>query len=226
MTSTTKERVLEDWDVTRLKPYEKNAKIHTKEQIKKIAESIRAHGLVNPPNVEPDGTIISGHGRLLAITTILGWKTVPVWVRHDLTKIEAAALRLADNRVAEGQIDTNMLQEELRMLDEQLESLSALGFDERELAFLTEDIGTLDIDLLTEGTTFEPTVASDDVTSEDLMAKADEVMQPVIKTLGFKEITTADARVLSKFMALLKDKEPHAEPRVAFMNFIRDVIDG
>ncbi|MFR9705124.1 ParB N-terminal domain-containing protein, partial [Aeromonas sanarellii] len=61
-----KTKELEEWDISRLIPYEKNAKKHPKEQIAKIARSIEKHGLINPPNVEPDGTLITGHGRTLA----------------------------------------------------------------------------------------------------------------------------------------------------------------
>lgn len=226
MSATPKEKVLEEWDISRLIPYEKNVKIHTKEQLKKIAASIKEHGLVNPPNVEPDGTIITGHGRHLALMNELGWKKVPVWVRHDLTKIEAAALRLADNKVAEGQIDTTMLQEELSWLNEEMESLESLGFDERELAFLTEDIGTLDIDLLSESSMFEPSAEIAETTSEDLMAKADEAMQPIAKVLGFKNIPTSDARVLGKFIALLKDKYNTEDACSALMSFVKEVGDA
>lgn len=108
-------KALEEWSIDRLIPYTKNAKKHPKEQVSKIARSIREHGLINPPNVEPDGTLITGHGRLLGLKE-LGWKTVPVFVRYDLSKAEAAAARLADNKVGEGDYDTNILQEELRWL--------------------------------------------------------------------------------------------------------------
>lgn len=221
MTTTPKEKVLEEWDISRLVPYENNAKIHTKEQIKKIAASIKRHGLVNPPNVEPDGTIITGHGRQIALSE-LGWKTLPVWVRHDLSKSEAAGLRIADNKVAEGQINTSMLQEELRWLEGEMDSLTDLGFDERELAFLTEDIGTLDVAMLSA----ESLSADDGVsyeTSDSMLTKADGATQPVSKSLGFKEITVSDSRALSRFMALLKDKHGD-DPKKAFMSFVNEVL--
>ena len=69
----SKTKAAEEWSVERLKHYEKNAKVHTDEQVEKIARSILKHGLVNPPHVEPDGSIITGHGRHLALKK-LGWK--------------------------------------------------------------------------------------------------------------------------------------------------------
>lgn len=217
MSPTPKEKALEEWDISSLIPYENNAKIHTKEQIKKIAASIKRHGLVNPPHVEPDGTIITGHGRQLA-TMELGWKTLPVYVRYDLTKAEAAALRIADNKVAEGQIDTNMLHDELRWLESEIDDLTDLGFDSRELAFLTEDIGSLNEELLSADVfSIEPGTSYD--STEEVAARADESKQPIAKVLGFKEISTANARMLSRFMATLK--ETHGDdPEKAFIAFI------
>lgn len=218
-----KDKVLEDWDISRLKPYEKNAKIHTKEQIKKIAASIKRHGLVNPPHVEPDGTIITGHGRHMALMSELGWKVLPVYVRYDLTKAEAAALRIADNKVAEGQIDTNMLHDELRWLDTELDDLQDLGFDDRELAFLTEDIGSLNEDLLsTDVFSVAPGESFD--STDDVMAKADEARQPITKALGFKDVSTSNARVLSRFMATLKEKYGD-DPEKSLMAFIGETTD-
>ncbi|MCV5918272.1 ParB N-terminal domain-containing protein, partial [Escherichia coli] len=51
-----------DW----LKPYERNAKLHPPDQVRRLAATIRAHGWDQPIVVEPDGTIIKGHGRRLA----------------------------------------------------------------------------------------------------------------------------------------------------------------
>lgn len=221
MTEAKSAKQLEDWAIDRPIPYGKNAKIHTKEQVAKIAKSILQHGLVNPPNVEPDGTIITGHGRLLAMKQ-LGWKELPVWVRYDLTKTEAAALRIADNKVAEGQMDTSLLQEELRWLESELDDLTDLGFEERELSFLTEDIGKLDEELLTtdlfaggDGVGYE--------TSTEVLESTDKLTQPVVKVLGFKEITVAEGRTLGRFMAMLKDKHG-SDPKSAFMSFIKEVL--
>lgn len=220
MTTPLGEKAFEEWEISRLKPYEKNAKIHTKEQVKKIAASIKRHGLVNPPNVEPDGTIITGHGRHLALTE-LGWKSIPVYVRYDLTKAEAAALRIADNKVAEGQIDTNMLHDELRWLESEIDDLKDLGFDARELDFLTKDIGVLDEGLLSADVfSVEPGSSFD--STEDVMTKADESRQPVAKSLGFKDVSTTNARILSRFMATLKEKFGD-DPEKALIAFIEAI---
>lgn len=201
-----KTKELEEWDISRLIPYEKNAKKHPKEQIAKIARSIEKHGLINPPNVEPDGTLITGHGRTLALIE-LGWKKLPVFVRYDLTKAEAAAARLADNKVSEGDFDTNILQEELRWLAEESIDLCDLGFDDRELNFLMEDLGEMSSNLLVEypGISEEmPDVSGEDEHVEDLT----ESRVPLAKVFGVKDVSASQARVLTRFLALVSHGEP------------------
>lgn len=199
-----REMVLEDWPIERLIPYTKNAKKHPKEQIQKIARSIEKHGLINPPNIEPDGTLITGHGRLLSLQS-LGWKVVPVFVRHDLTPAEAAAARLADNKVGEGDYDTNILQEELRWLEQESVDLTDLGFDSRELAFLTEDIGALDESLM-GGVSFSEELVE---THDDDSAPIDDLVEPRIpisKVIGVKDVTASQARDIGRLMDLIRDR--------------------
>lgn len=226
--SVTGLKTAEEWSIDRLKPYKNNAKIHNKDQVKKIAASIVKYGLVNPPHVEPDGDIITGHGRHLALQE-LGWKTVPVIVRYDLTKAEAAALRLADNKVAEGEIDTNALHEELRWLDKELDSdLSALGFDEKELAFLTADLGELHSDfLIDELSMFGDPVeeVSEPVRgTEDEIEEADKSSTPIDKVIGFKNLTGTESRKLKRFIALISEQYEGDDAKDSFFKHIDTVM--
>lgn len=211
--------VMEDWDISRLKPYENNAKIHTKEQVEKIARSIKKHGLANPPNVEPDGTIITGHGRHAALQT-LGWEKIPVFVRYDLNKAEAAALRLSDNKVAEGASDTKMIESELRWLESELDiDLFDIGFDERELSFLTEDIGELDIGLLEADSTLESHGIAAEHETEMEIERAETEKVAIAKVIGFKDISRHGSRVLTRFMATVCDEVGEDDPEKALVEF-------
>ncbi|MFH3639762.1 ParB/Srx family N-terminal domain-containing protein, partial [Acinetobacter baumannii] len=78
-----------------VKPYELNAKIHSEEQVAKIAESIARFGWDQPIVVDKNGVIIKGHGRRLAAIK-LGLIEVPVLVRDDLNEEQVKAARLAD----------------------------------------------------------------------------------------------------------------------------------
>ena len=60
-----------------LRPYPRNARTHSKSQIRKIAASIRRFGFCNPALIDDEGQIIAGHGRIQAAES-MGMKEVPV----------------------------------------------------------------------------------------------------------------------------------------------------
>ena len=49
-----------------LRPYAKNARTHSRKQVKQIAESIRTFGFTNPVLIDNANTILAGHGRVEA----------------------------------------------------------------------------------------------------------------------------------------------------------------
>lgn len=53
-------------DITKLIPYARNARTHSKEQILQLRASLREFGFVNPVIVDKEHNIIAGHGRILA----------------------------------------------------------------------------------------------------------------------------------------------------------------
>lgn len=122
---------IEMWDIEKVIPYENNAKRHTPDQIRNIAQQILGFGWDQPIVVQENGSIIKGHGRRLAALE-LGLKKVPVLVRSDLSDAEANAARISDNRVAVGEIDEDILKAELVALTE-FYSMEDLGFDEGEI---------------------------------------------------------------------------------------------
>ena len=68
---------IEQWPIARLKPYAKNARTHSDDQVAKIAASLVEYGWTAPVMVADDGEIVAGHGRLLAARH-LGLDEVPV----------------------------------------------------------------------------------------------------------------------------------------------------
>ena len=72
---------VEEVPVSELLEYERNAKIHSHEQIDQIANSISEFGFDNPVlawhNMDGDAEIVAGHGRVAAAKK-LGIETVPV----------------------------------------------------------------------------------------------------------------------------------------------------
>jgi len=65
-TQTAQTTAIIDRPAAELTPYERNARTHSKKQIKQIARSIERFGFVNPVLVSDDGQIVAGHGRVNA----------------------------------------------------------------------------------------------------------------------------------------------------------------
>ena len=83
-----------------LKPYQKNARTHSKHQIRQMAESIRILGFTNAILVDAENQIIAGHGRVEAAKSN-GITEVPTIRLDRLTLEQIRAYMLADNRLAE-----------------------------------------------------------------------------------------------------------------------------
>jgi DNA modification methylase len=83
-----------------LVPNPRNARTHSKHQIRQIAASIREFGFTNPVLIDRKNTIIAGHGRVEA-AKLEGIEQVPTILLENLTEDEIRAYVLADNRLAE-----------------------------------------------------------------------------------------------------------------------------
>lgn len=93
-TKTIEKRRLAD-----LSPHPKQAGLFEElpeEQIKALAENIKANGLHHEIEILPDGTIVCGHQRARALK-LLGWEEVNCWVRYDLDDLAVEARLIDDN---------------------------------------------------------------------------------------------------------------------------------
>lgn len=86
-------------DLSSLRPYAKNARRHSRAQIKQIAKSIEAFGFTNPILVSDDLEILAGHGRVAA-AQLIGMKQAPIVRLSNLSLAERKAYVLADNKLA------------------------------------------------------------------------------------------------------------------------------
>lgn len=120
--------------VADLVPYAGNARLHSPEQIDRISESIKNFGFTVPVLVAEDGTIIAGHGRVMAAKK-LGLDEIPIIVAKGWTEEQQRAYGIADNRLAEtSEWDMAALQAELAAIS------SAGEYDLNSLGFSPEDI--------------------------------------------------------------------------------------
>ena len=129
-------RHIELWLLDRLIPFARNPRTHSDAQIAQIAASIAEFGFNNPILVDTKAGIIAGHGRLLAARK-LGLTEVPVIVLDHLSEAQRRAYVIADNKLAENAgWDDELLRSELAALQEEGFDISAIGFEDDELARL------------------------------------------------------------------------------------------
>lgn len=125
--------------IENLKPYEKNARKHQKEDVETIKASIKEFGMCDPIGIWGENNIIvEGHGRLMALKE-LGYEEVPCIRLDFLSDEQRRAYALAHNKTAE------MSDWDFDLLDSELDNIldidmTEFGFDmEEEEPEVTED---------------------------------------------------------------------------------------
>ena len=114
--------------INEVTPYVNNPREIESNVVTAIAKSIQKYGFRQPLVVDQDGTVIVGHGRLLAARK-LGMKTVPAEV-VDMNTDEARAYRIDDNRIGEmAKWDVPKLVDEIDDLPEDF----LIGWDQSEI---------------------------------------------------------------------------------------------
>jgi len=91
---------IEHRSISALKVNPRNARTHSRRQVKALAESVRQFGFTSPILVDDHGMILAGHGRAQA-AKLLGLDRVPTIRIGDLSEAQKRAYVLADNRLAE-----------------------------------------------------------------------------------------------------------------------------
>lgn len=133
-------RRYENVAIEKLKPYEKNARTHSPEQVDKIAKSIEQFGFINPVLIDGDYGIIAGHGRVMGAKQV-GMTEVPCIFVEDLTDTQKRAYILADNKLAlDAGWDDEILKAELNFLKEVNFDITLTGFDMGEIDLNATDI--------------------------------------------------------------------------------------
>lgn len=118
--------------VSELIPYARNSRTHSKGQIKQIAASIREWGWTSPILVDEHGTILAGHGRVMA-AELLKTEQVPVMTAKGWSDTQKRAYVIADNKLAlNAGWDDEILTAEFLTLKEEDFDVTLTGFDEDE----------------------------------------------------------------------------------------------
>jgi len=127
---------VEQWPIEKLVPYAKNSRTHSEEQVAQIAASIREWGFTTAVLVDESGSIIAGHGRVMAARK-LGMASLPVMVAAGWTDAQKRAYVIADNKLAlNAGWDNELLALELGELGDLGFDLDLVGFTDDEIAAL------------------------------------------------------------------------------------------
>lgn len=179
--------------VSALKPHERNARTHTRKQIRQIARSIETFGWTNPLLIDGAGGVIAGHGRLEA-AKLLGIERVPTIRLADMTEAQIRAYVIADNRLAElAGWDDTLLGLELQALTEiELDfDLEIIGFETAQIDSL---IASLNGDEADDGADQQPNI---DETTPPITQPGD------LWLLGRHRLLCADATKAASFVRLM-----------------------
>jgi hypothetical protein len=127
-----------------IREYENNPRTHSDHQVAVLVRAIEEFGFTTPVLMKSDGSLVAGHGRVMA-ARIVGLKKVPAIYVDHLSERQIRALVIADNKIASlGGWDISRLSEEISALADQEYDLSLTGMDEQELDAILKD----DFDLL------------------------------------------------------------------------------
>jgi len=123
-----------------LRPWGRNARTHSRKQVRQIAESIRTFGFTNPVLIDAEWTILAGHGRVVAAKQ-LGLAHVPCLRIDHMTPEQKRAYVLADNKLAlNAGWDEEILAIELEaLIAADLDfDVGVIGFEPSEIDLLIE----------------------------------------------------------------------------------------
>jgi DNA modification methylase len=190
------QHTLVERDIALLRPYARQARTHSKRQIKQIAASIERFGFTNPVLVSDEGEIIAGHGRVEA-ARLLGLKTVPTLPLSHLSDAECRAYVLADNKLAQ---NAGWNQEILAI---EFQGLLDIGFDVGLTGF-----STAEIDLTLDGAR-DANPARHDAPEDAVPAVTGNPVSRLgdLWLLGRHKLLCGDAQRGADFRALMGDEQ-------------------
>jgi DNA modification methylase len=177
-----------------LKPASRNARTHSRKQLRQIMDSIKRFGFTNPVLVDEGDIILAGHGRVAA-AQLLGLGEVPVLCVAGLTPKERKAYALADNKIA---LNAGWDQELLAL---ELQELIDLDFDVELTGFSLAEIDFV-LDTAKDSATEESPGPADQIPAMGgtAITRAGDLWH-----LGRHRLLCGDAREASSYATLLGD---------------------
>ena len=129
--------IVEYLKVDELEPYERNSRIHNKEQIIQLSKSIKEFGFTNPIIIDENNMILAGHGRVEAFKLLdktyfeTGIDSIPCLRLHGLSLDQKKAYVIADNKIAENsEWNYELYMSELKYLNDIKFDLTTIGLEQ------------------------------------------------------------------------------------------------
>jgi len=172
-----------------------NPRLHSRKQLRQIANSIKSFGFNVPVLIDAEQSVIAGHGRVLAAKE-LGWTEVPVIAIGHLDAAQQRAFAIADNRLTENSTwDDRLLADQLKEL-----SILDLSFDLEATGF---EMGEIDFRIENQGEKPEAPDPADQLPSlqERAVSRVGDLWQ-----LGRHRVFCGDALDRSGFVLLFESK--------------------
>jgi DNA modification methylase len=183
--------------IASLRPHPGNARMHSRKQVRQIADSIERFGFTNPVLIGHDGGIIAGHGRVEA-AKLLRLQTVPTVRLSHLTPAQRRAYVIADNKLA---LNAGWDRELLAI---ELQSLIDIDFDVELTGFSLAEVDIV-LDEAREGSPSAPAESEDEIPPlgqpETAVTRAEDIWH-----LGRHRLICGDSRDRSVFDLLLGDE--------------------
>lgn len=129
---------IENIPLGKVKKSQKNARVHSDQQIEALRKSIEKFGFNVPIIIDQKSKILAGHARY-TVAKALGMETIPAVRISHLTNSQKRAYMLADNRIPlDAEWDMEILRGEILDIGDDSDLLESIGFTDEELSGISE----------------------------------------------------------------------------------------
>lgn len=129
--------VVERRKLRELQPFEGNSKQHPPSQIDAMAKSIRRFGFNDPIAIRSDGTLVEGHGRVMAANQLRMTEVPCIVLPDSMSDRDVDLYRIAHNKIAlSSGFDFKRLAEELHSLQGEGITYDLIGFSDEAVRAL------------------------------------------------------------------------------------------
>tara|TARA_R110000824_G_scaffold96892_6_gene231680 strand:- start:4987 stop:5637 length:651 start_codon:yes stop_codon:yes gene_type:complete len=187
--------------VSDLTPDAENARLHDDRNLEAIKSSLERFGQQKPIVVDSTMSVVAGNGTLEA-AKMLGWTKISA-VQTSLTKNEATAFAIADNRTTDlSQWDDAQMLKMVKQVNDDLgvEAVSAAGWTDDELQAIREQ---LSVELETPSNN-----------PSGFSKTLDEYESASVRSLTFHFTIPQYEKIVEAFGDLMNKKEEHSHTGV------------